>query len=533
MPTLKNASFREGKRNKLLSQLRKLRQQTPSPLSSTPPVVLPAYIINWIILLDDKSIGKGVAISNSFKYHSLNAMAIKKAQEKSNCNVTQHPSLLTISCAGNLPDQETHIEDETEWKNFTEVVEIWLKEKRKNITVSIQLFFECLSLEAVKEVVDVESNEIDSKKKRRRRGSTFSDSSSTTPSTSSSTDAPPKKKSKTKATSKLIALKSASKVKKSKSSATSRQKIRAMKAKKLRHGLALMKRWLCDYTGCSNRNHHCYQPFGEDGKHYKLYNDHISSWYASISTGDATVDSPPPELKSRLYLMKNRKEETGKKRGLNLNADNVDAVQPLATPIQLSNIHAAPTNSTPFATFLPYNFTSNFQPYLPPYQQQYPWPFYHPTMPPYQQQYPWPFYHPTMPPYQQSPMHLPYQQVYQLPQPSLSPSPPPSPPPPPPPQSTNKPTSETPTFDRLPPSSPVRIDGDADDLVQEFIDWQISKNPQREDILMEVKNKLHNEMFELEDIHSANDEVWFQLQIPIGLGRRLRRDVKSFRLIVK
>ena len=35
-------------------------------------------------------------------------------------------------------------------------------------------------------------------------------------------------------------------------------------------------------------------------------------------------------------------------------------------------------------------------------------------------------------------------------------------------------------------------------------------------------------MFSLDDIHLLTDGVWYELQIPIVLGRKLSRDVKEF-----
>ena len=388
-----------------------------------------------------------------------------------------------------------------------------MKKKRKNIIVSIQLFFECHSLEVSKEVINVESNQ-----KRRRRESIFSIFSISIFSFSffSSIDASLKKRNKKKI-SKLIAFR-----KKFRSSVINRQKIRALKTKKLnlendRHELILMKRWLCDYIDCSNQNHHCYQSFDENDKHYKLYNDHIFSWNASISASDAIVDSLSLELKSRLYLMKNKKKKIDKKRDLKLNADQSSSATSIqsssatsiqsssVTSIQSSHMHAISTNITLLAIFLSYNF------------QHYSSSFYQSIM------------SSIMHSYQQSSMHLSYQQVYQFSQSSLSSSSSSSSSS----QSTNKSTSETPTIDRIFLSSSVRIDDDVDDLIQEFIYWQISKNFQRKNILMKVKNKLHNEMFELKNIHSINDDVWSKLQISIELRRRLKRDVKFFRSIVK
>ncbi len=67
--------------------------------------------------------------------------------------------------------------------------------------------------------------------------------------------------------------------------------------------MILMKRWLCDYTGCSNRTHYCWQPNGELNKHYKLFDDMVTAWNQAIEEDEATVEHPPQSLKIKLYTI--------------------------------------------------------------------------------------------------------------------------------------------------------------------------------------------------------------------------------------
>ena len=105
-----------------------------------------------------------------------------------------------------------------------------------------------------------------------------------------------------------------------------------------RSGLMLMKRWLCDYTGCSNRTHYCWQPHGELNKHYKLFDDMVTAWNRAIEDEEATVDDPPQSLKIKLYSM------------YEIQDGNKGKSKKAAPTEQASSSSVSPTPATPAAS---------------------------------------------------------------------------------------------------------------------------------------------------------------------------------------
>jgi hypothetical protein len=83
----------------------------------------------------------------------------------------------------------------------------------------------------------------------------------------------------------------------------------------------LLKRWLCDYSKCLNRNHHCWQSLKNDNHHYKLFNDHIIRWNDAINQKLTTMKISSSDLKERLFLF-DEKQRLIKKKNRKMNQKN-------------------------------------------------------------------------------------------------------------------------------------------------------------------------------------------------------------------
>lgn len=106
---------------------------------------------------------------------------------------------------------------------------------------------------------------------------------------------------------------------KSQKSAARGQKKRAKELRQIQDemgmsGMRLMKGWNCDSSRCPNVGHLYWQPFSDDGRHYKLFNEYISRWNAAISTGEADVEFPPTSLTESLYLKDKLKGVNGREK---------------------------------------------------------------------------------------------------------------------------------------------------------------------------------------------------------------------------
>ena len=79
-------------------------------------------------------------------------------------------------------------------------------------------------------------------------------------------------------------------------------------------------------------------------------------------------------------------------------------------------------------------------------------------------------------------------------------------------------------------SSPVQIEGDAGSLLRDYINWQIKRHPSQHQALDTAYNKLQLELYDLQDIRRFQDVDYNIMCIPLGLGKRLSREVKLFRM---
>ncbi len=170
-----------------------------------------------------------------------------KSYRKERIEIENHTrnDMMTLFYYERTSNQQCEIVDEMKWKTMINVIKNWLKKKRKNVTINIKMSF----------VNCVDANE----KCEKRRHFTdsdlnvfeFDDSNDET----SFIDVSSRKKFRRKS---LF-----SKTKKKKRNFIIRKqkkqikKTRQLNEKIENHEHALLKKWLCDYSTCSNRNHHC------------------------------------------------------------------------------------------------------------------------------------------------------------------------------------------------------------------------------------------------------------------------------------
>ena len=69
-----------------------------------------------------------------------------------------------------------------------------------------------------------------------------------------------------------------------------------------------------------------------------------------------------------------------------------------------------------------------------------------------------------------------------------------------------------------------------DDLIYEYINWQMQRQPNRIESLKMIYSKLKKKMYELKNIRRFKNENWKKIEISIKLKKRLTRNIKLFRL---
>ena len=78
-------------------------------------------------------------------------------------------------------------------------------------------------------------------------------------------------------------------------------------------------------------------------------------------------------------------------------------------------------------------------------------------------------------------------------------------------------------------SSPAIPGTDPYRLLDEYIKWTVGKAPSAREDLERAKNALLEERHDLVDISELTDNDWERLGVQLGIGRRLRRDVRKFK----
>lgn len=97
-----------------------------------------------MIIIDDKESLKGASTSNCFRYQDWNTSVIEFVEGQiRGKDVKKQRTVAVVSCLGKgFQVSETIREDDNEWRNVTELVKTWLKEKRKSVVVDIQRMVE-------------------------------------------------------------------------------------------------------------------------------------------------------------------------------------------------------------------------------------------------------------------------------------------------------------------------------------------------------------------------------------------------------
>ena len=69
-----------------------------------------------------------------------------------------------------------------------------------------------------------------------------------------------------------------------------------------------------------------------------------------------------------------------------------------------------------------------------------------------------------------------------------------------------------------------------DDLIYEYINWQMQRQFNRFKSLKMIYSKLKKKMYELKNIRRFKNENWKKIEISVKLKKRLIRNIKLFRL---
>ena len=77
-------------------------------------------------------------------------------------------------------------------------------------------------------------------------------------------------------------------------------------------------------------------------------------------------------------------------------------------------------------------------------------------------------------------------------------------------------------------SSPVQVQEDSGVLRQAYFDWQIKRNPSEKRHIESALQQVDEALYHLVDIYRFKKIDWSELGVPIGLGRRLSREVKEY-----
>ena len=78
------------------------------------------------------------------------------------------------------------------------------------------------------------------------------------------------------------------------------------------------------------------------------------------------------------------------------------------------------------------------------------------------------------------------------------------------------------------PSSPVQYTGDFSVLLKEYVQWHINQAETERERFSIIYNTLYECGYGLEDIQHLEHKDWIELKIPVGLGKRLRKNIKLF-----
>ena len=506
------------------------KAKSPSPVRAPiriatppPPPPVPQFTITWEIFWKNKIIHSSSQTSGKFKFQQWTESIIRIVEDKaskqgflmklikSQATITSNKEASIASCGG--------IDD---WEVIQDIVAVWASEKRPRITVKIEYSYspdnttESDDDNDNSDVVSIDSDNDDNP----------------TPSVATS-----KKRKNTSI--------KAARIDKIRRTTTIKQQEKLAEIHESNEPLSIAhkigKRWTCDGNACANRTRFCYLDPQEEKvpkTHLPILAEDINKWASNIEkcSSGVSIDQPSLAFRDLLWTRYKAKEQSKRK----LTANPANPADPANTANPAPAVPAVPaTPQVPSQNFT-YNITNNGdKDKTPPMPGPGMNPFYHqqppptPTPPPPNplppQYYPNPYYYPQQMPLQMlqqpPPYYWPQYQGYNYPpqSPAVQPVQPAQPPIAQPHQQPASNTSAMPL-----PSSPVECSFDPEGDLEAYFRWQITKYPTQELILLEAQNKLADEYFTITDIRMFKEQDWIKRQIPIGLGARLQRDVKSF-----
>ena len=173
--------------------------------------------------------------------------------------------------------------DIDQWEKVDTIAKHWISEKRKNVQVNIvQLYDNKISNN------DSEAEVIASISKKDLRSAELPDTSSDDSENDDSDweDSHASvigiRKARDSSDKDILPRKKQRKRKTSKQAKYARSKA-AMEKKHGVHGSELLRILRCDYQGCQNRDKYCWQPDGQQNRHYRGNNRQIQKWSRALS----------------------------------------------------------------------------------------------------------------------------------------------------------------------------------------------------------------------------------------------------------
>ncbi|MCJ1403668.1 hypothetical protein MMC11_006891 [Xylographa trunciseda] len=113
----------------------------PPPPPSKPP---PAFTISWNVFFNKQSVWGFSKVSNKFDFRAWDAEQNKKISDYSaqkGLRLIRYKGSALVTCAGNSKNQELDFNDDSDWEAAADLAYLWGEEKRKNISVLIEVYY--------------------------------------------------------------------------------------------------------------------------------------------------------------------------------------------------------------------------------------------------------------------------------------------------------------------------------------------------------------------------------------------------------
>ena len=491
--------------------------------------------MSWIIELDGQSVWQMIRFSNNFRFQEWSAECIKKAHDRANrlyrggiqVGLVKSEAFLTCSRAGKKTPLD--FEDPADWEAAKEAAQGWISNGLKDVSLKIVAKYS---------TAGVGGRPIEGGVGDRGAQTLVNDNEpvivstgggvdrDTSPSTHASDDdgagsvgnyASDEEVNKTlqkeqreinrearrqarkeqKAIDRELLVKK--RVAESELTSTGKKKTKRElerqemheKKKAIEHtegkkAMELMKLWKCGYAGCAanNQAQWCWTPEGREKRHYPITTDLLQAWKHDIEERRATIHRPSLEWKHKAMAYFDAAfNKTSGKKSANGNPIAATAQTPPAPPSITFNVPSAPQYPIHSPFMYPHPYWQGQQANIGPYQ------------------YP-----------SGDGVHSPFPQP-QAGDTGVS--------------SNSRPTTSSGAVLEL-ASSPVRVEGDAGQVLRAYFAWQKKRHPSQEQLLNEAYLQLENEAWSLADVRGFTLSDWKELQIKPGLGKRLREEVKTF-----